>query len=217
VHECDVVCKMKKSVDQKVYIIDDDDAVRDSIGMFFESEGIKFEAFASANAFLRAYDGSQKGCLVVDIRMPGISGLELQDNLNRQNSILPIIFITGHGDLPMAVEAMREGAIDFIRKPIDEENLLHRIQQAFESESGVRKLFQHRKEILLRVELLTDRERQIFELVTRGETNKVIAIELGISERTVEVHRSNVMKKMDAKTMAQLVRMQIQIDYKLQE
>lgn len=208
---------MKKSVDQKVYIIDDDDAVRDSISMFFESEEIEFEAYASADAFLHAYDGSQKGCLVVDIRMPGLSGLELQANLNKQNSILPIIFITGHGDLPMAVEAMRQGAIDFIRKPIDEENLLCRINQAFESESGTRKLFQDRKEILQKVKLLTDRERQIFDLVTRGETNKVIAIELGISERTVEVHRSNVMKKMDAKTMAQLVRMQIQIDYRLQE
>lgn len=203
---------MQPAPGQKVFIIDDDDAVRDSISMFFESEEIPHEVFPSANRFLSVFDGSQKGCLVVDIRMPGLSGLELQAELKKQSSILPIIFITGHGDLPMAVEAMRQGALDFIRKPINQTSLLSRILQAFESESGARKIVEDRQDVLQKVASLSEREKQVFELVTTGETNKVIAIDLGISERTVEVHRSNVMKKMDAKTMAQLVRMQIQVE-----
>jgi len=203
---------MQKSMAQKVYIIDDDDAVRDSISMFFESENMLHETYSSAEQFLQTYDGSQNGCLVADIRMHGLSGLELQTELNRQKSILPIIFITGHGDLPMAVEAMRHGAIDFLRKPIDEESLLSRIQQAFEREHQVRTSQQERVDVLSKLHSLTEREKQVHRLVTEGETNKVIAMELGISERTVEVHRSNVMKKMDARTVAQLVRQQILVE-----
>ena len=197
---------------QRVFIIDDDDAVRDSISMFFESEEIPYEVFSSADKFLLTYDRTQKGCLVADIRMPGLSGLELQAELNRQDSILPIIFITGHGDLPMAVEAMRLGAIDFLRKPIDEKKLLSRVQQAFELELNTRSSLKEKDDILAKLASLTDREKQVFQLVTKGETNRVIAIELGISERTVEVHRSKIMHKMDAKTLAQLVRMQILIE-----
>ena len=197
---------------QKVFIVDDDDAVRDSLSMFLESEEIPHIACASATEFLDIYDSDQKGCLVVDIRMPGTSGLELQAELNRRKSILPIIFITGHGDLPMAVEAMRQGALDFIRKPVDEDKLLNRIQQALEIESGMRRKVDDQAQIQQKAESLTSRERQVFDLVTSGETNKVVAIELGISERTVEVHRASVMNKMGARTMAQLVRMRIQLE-----
>jgi len=197
---------------QKVYIIDDDDAVRDSISLFFEAREILHEAYLSAEQFLESYDGTQKGCVVADIRMQGLSGLELQTELNEQKSILPIIFITGHGDLPMAVEAMRHGAMDFLRKPIDEEKLLARIQQAFERELRVRNSNKEIADTLAKLDSLTDREQQVFQLVTNGKTNKFISIELGISERTVEVHRSNAMKKMDARTIAQLVRMQILIE-----
>lgn len=194
---------------QTVYIIDDDDAVRDSISMFFESENIRNEVYVSAEQFLATYDGTQKGCLVADIRMQGLSGLELQLELNKQKSILPIIFITGHGDVPMAVEAMRHGAIDFLRKPVDQESLLKSIRQAFERESDVRESSAESLEALANYQSLTAREQQVFQRVTKGELNKNIAVELGISERTVEVHRSSGMKKMGAKTFAQLVRLQI--------
>jgi len=194
---------------QKVYIIDDDDAVRDAMSMFFETEDMLHETFASAEQFLQAFDGTQQGCLVVDIRMQGLSGLELQTELNHLKSILPIIFITGHGDLPMAVEAMRQGAIDFLRKPIDEASLLGRIEQAFDRERQLRETDKEKLDTRSKLNALTERERQVYALVTAGITNKVIALELGISERTVEVHRSSVMRKMDASTIAELIRMQI--------
>lgn len=197
---------------QSVFIVDDDDAVRDSLGMLLESEEIPHQSFPSADAFLDAWHDSLNGCLVVDIKMPGRNGLELQAELRKKQSSLPIIFITGHGDLPMAVEAMRQGATDFMRKPVDEENLLERIRQALEVASNVRQKHEDRQAIEARAATLTERENEIFELVTLGHTNKAISIELKISERTVEVHRSNAMKKMDAKTMADLVRMKISME-----
>ena len=170
------------------------------------------QLWVSADAFLLAWDGSQKGCLVLDIRMPGLSGLELQQELIQRECLLPIIFMTGHGDLPLAVEAMRRGAIDFLRKPVDEEALVHRVRQAFEQELGLRKQSMRLADIHNHVATLTEREFEIYKLVTIGETNKIIANGLGISERTVEVHRARVMEKMAATTMAQLVRMRIESD-----
>ena len=194
---------------QRVYIIDDDDAVRDAMSMLLDADSIEHQCFASADEFLDYYDGSQRGCLVLDIRMHGLSGLELQAELKQLGSALPIIFMTGHGDVPMAVEAMRQGAIDFLRKPVSEEDLLERIKQALQEEAGNWDQLVSHRAMQQRLETLTEREYQVFEMVASGEANKVIAHNLGISERTVEVHRSQVMKKLESKTLSQLVRIHI--------
>jgi len=198
-----------KSAEQQVFIIDDDEAVRDSMSMLLETIDLPHRCFATATEFLDFYDGSQRGCIVLDIRMPGMSGLELQQRLKDQNAILPIIFITGHGDIPMAVEAMRLGALDFMRKPFREQDLLDRIQHALEYEAGMRDVLLDRAKILERIATLTGRELEVFERVVQGQANKVIAIDLGISERTVEVHRAQVMRKLEVRTLAQLVRAKI--------
>lgn len=203
---------MTAASQQRVFVIDDDEAVRDAMSMLLETAGIAHTSFAGANDFFDLYDGSQRGCLVLDIRMPGMTGLELQSRLKASKSLLPVIFITGHGDVPMAVEAMRRGAIDFMRKPIKEAELLDRIQQALNHESDIRDQLRIREENRDRINSLTKRENQIFQLVTEGQANKVIAHDLGISERTVEVHRSQVMKKLNARTLAQLVRIRIDLE-----
>ena len=195
---------------QQVFIIDDDEAVRDAMSMLLDADGIAHCCFESANEFFDVYDGSQRGCLVLDIRMPGMSGLELQAQLKTSGSKLPIIFMTGHGDVPMAVEAMRHGAVDFMRKPISEPDLLERIRQALAQESGIWDQIESQEKNRALIDSLTQREKQIFEYVAEGLANKAIAIELDISERTVEVHRSQVMKKLGAKTLAQLVRLHLQ-------
>ncbi|MDH5353417.1 MAG: response regulator [Gammaproteobacteria bacterium] len=191
---------------QRVYIIDDDDAVRDAMSMLLESDSIAHRCFSSADEFFDNYSDDQRGCLVLDIRMPGMTGLELQARLQEMNSTLPIIFMTGHGDVPMAVEAMRQGAVDFMRKPISEDDLLARIHQALQQESSLRDQSQEHYRITALIESLTQRELEVFERVAKGDANKAIAIELGISERTVEVHRSQVMKKLETRNLAQLVR-----------
>lgn len=200
---------MSQNDAQLVYIIDDDDAVRDAMSMLLDADSIDHRCFASAGEFLDHFDGSQRGCLVLDIRMQGMSGLELQSELKQLGSTLPIIFMTGHGDVPMAVEAMRQGALDFMRKPVSEEDLIERIRQALQEEAGNWDQLRNHKAIQQRLDSLTEREFQVFEMVASGEANKVIAHNLGISERTVEVHRSQVMKKLDARTLAQLVRIHL--------
>jgi FixJ family two-component response regulator len=195
---------------QTVYIIDDDDAVRDSMSMLLDSADLPHHCFESADDFFNHHDGTQRGCLVLDIRMPGMTGLELQQQLTKIESTLPIIFITGHGDVPMAVEAMRQGAIDFLRKPINEQDLLDRINQALNQESGNWNQRIDRDQSRELINSLTDRESEVFHLVAEGLANKVIAADLDISERTVEVHRSQVMKKLDVRTLAQLVRIDLQ-------
>ncbi len=196
---------------QQVFIIDDDDAVRDAMSMLLESDSISHRCFASATEFLDYYDGGQRGCLVLDIRMPTMSGLELQAKLNQSKSSLPIIFMTGHGDVPMAVEAMRRGAIDFMRKPVSETDLLERIHQALDEEVGIWDKIQMHRLYSDKLESLTKREHQIFELVAAGMANKAIAHEFDISERTVEVHRAQVMKKLGVKTLAEVVRIHLTI------
>ena len=196
---------------QQIYLIDDDEAVRDSMGMLLDSADLPHHDFASADEFFEHYDGSQRGCLVLDLRMPGMTGLELQQRLNEIDSTLPIIFITGHGDVPMAVEAMRHGAVDFLRKPVGEQDLLERIEQALSQESGEWNQKLDRDDLQIRIESLTEREREVFELVATGLANKAIAANLGISERTVEVHRSQVMKKLEVRTLADLVRIYLQL------
>ena len=198
--------------EQKVLIVDDDEGVREGIGLLLETIGQPSELFGSATEFLEAYDPQKGGCLVLDIRMPRMSGLELQQKLKEQGSTIPIIFITGHGDVPMAVEAMRNGALDFIRKPFREQDLLDRINEALEVDAGKRKSDRSHQQLLDRMSSLSDRETEVFHRVAAGDMNKAIGIDLGISERTVEVHRSNVMKKLDVRTLAQLVRAKIEVE-----
>jgi FixJ family two-component response regulator len=198
---------------QQVFLIDDDEAVRVAMCRLFESAGLEHSSYSSGDQFLQCFTPELTGCLVLDIRMSGISGMEVQRKLNDAESILPIIFMTGHGDLPMAVRAMRLGALHFLRKPVDETELLDSIQQAFEQESKVRQRLSQQRDAANRFNALTDRERQTVELVTDGSSNKSIASDLGISERTVEVHRSSAMKKLGVRTLAQLVRLRIDADH----
>tara|TARA_R110001592_G_scaffold363372_2_gene686216 strand:- start:90489 stop:91112 length:624 start_codon:yes stop_codon:yes gene_type:complete len=197
---------------QTVFIVDDDEGVRESLSLLLDSINQPSELFESALDFLAAYDPARGGCLVLDIRMPRMTGLDLQEKLNEQGSSLPIIFITGHGDIPMAVEAMRRGALDFIRKPFREQDLLDRINEAFTCDTDTRQKLRDQKQLADKIASLTGREHEVFNRVANGEMNKVIAQELNISERTVEVHRSQVMKKLDVRTLAQLVRIKIESD-----
>jgi two-component system response regulator FixJ len=197
---------------QLVYVIDDDEAVRDSMSMLLDSVDLPYRCYASADSFFSQHDGSQRGCLVLDIRMPGMTGLELQQKLAEAGSNLPIIFITGHGDVPMAVEAMRQGALDFLRKPLNETDFLERITSALDQESGNWHEQFDRQQARQRIDSLSAREQEVFHLVAEGTANKAIASALGISERTVEVHRSQVMKKLDARTLAQLVRIHLKAE-----
>ncbi len=195
--------------EQTVYIVDDDEDVREGFGVLMKTVGQRHEVYSSAIEFLDAFRGDMRGCLVLDIRMPRMSGLELQQNLNELGSLLPIIFITGHGDIPMAVDAMRRGALDFVRKPFREQNVLDRINEALDIEAGKRKDLLSKRQIAERMESLSDREREVLELVALGKMNKVVASDLGISESTVEAHRSHLMQKLGVRTLAQLVRVKI--------
>jgi len=194
-----------------VFIVDDDEGVRESLGFLMKSVGLNCSAFASAQQFLDAYDLDIPGCLVLDIRMPGMSGLELQGKLKERQAILPIIFITGHGDVPMAVEAMQNGAVDFIQKPFRDQELLDRINEAMEQDSKNRHGLLQKHDIAARMETLTQREHEVMGLVAAGRANKVIAGDLGVSQRTVEIHRARVMEKMQARSLADLVRMVMRV------
>jgi FixJ family two-component response regulator len=190
-----------------VYIVDDDEAVRESLGLLLESVEQPSQGFASGTDFLAAYNDTLAGCIVLDIRMPGMNGMELQKKLNELNSILPIIFVTGHGDVPMAVEAMQHGAVDFIQKPYREQDLLDKISQALQLDQQQRADLKEKQAIVKRIETLTPRELEVMDMMIDGNANKVIAIDLGISQRTVEIHRSRVMEKMNTHSLAHLVRM----------
>ena len=188
-----------------IYLVDDDEAVRDALGMLFKSIGLEHEAYSSALDFLERYNPARHSCLVADIRMPGLSGLELQQRLNEQRSEVPIIFITGHGDVPMAVTAMKSGAADFIQKPFRDQDLIDRINKALARDLERRKGRAEQDEIRGRIALLTPREREVMERVVRGQANKVIAMDLGVSQRTVELHRARVMRKLRMRSVAELV------------
>ena len=197
---------------QRVFVVDDDEGVRDGLSLLLATVGISCELYESARQFLDAYDADMRGCLVLDIRMPRMTGLDLQKTLLEMGSTLPIIFITGHGDIPMAVEAMRRGALDFIRKPFREHDLLERINEALNiDENAHRKAMDHQV-LAEKLAALSDREKEVFDRVAEGQMNKVIAADLGISERTVEVHRGQVMKKLEVRTLAQLVRVKIDME-----
>jgi FixJ family two-component response regulator len=190
-----------------VFIVDDDAGVRSSIRMLLKSVGIVSTPLSSAQEFLAEFDPVQPGCLVLDIRMPGMSGLELQQELNLLGAILPVIFITGHGDVPMAVEAMQRGAFDFLQKPFRDQDLIDRVRRALMRDTEIRSLMREHDRIQARFESLTPRERQVLDLITEGKPNKVMASDLGLSQRTVEIHRAHVMDKMGAASVAHLVRM----------
>lgn len=188
-----------------VYIVDDDAAVRQSLALLVRSVGLQAESFESGSAFLAAYDPEMSGCLVVDIRMPGLSGLDLQQALKERDCQLPIVFITGHADVAMAVRAMRAGALDFIEKPFRDQELLDRINQALALDETRRAARAEVATIRAQLAGLTPREREVMERIVQGQANKVIAIQLGLSERTVEIHRAKVMAKTGVRSLAELV------------
>jgi FixJ family two-component response regulator len=195
-----------------VFVVDDDDGMRAALSTLLSTVGYTTAVFSSAQDFLQRYKPDEPGCLVLDIRMPEMSGLELQQHLNRTGSMLPVIFITGHGDVPMAVQAMKEGAFEFIQKPFRDQDLLDRINHALQLDAENRKTVARRAEVLRRLESLTPRERQVMDMVVDGGANKVIAIDLGLSERTVEIHRAKVMEKMAARSVAHLVKMHLTLN-----
>jgi FixJ family two-component response regulator len=188
-----------------VYLVDDDEAVRDSLGLLLRSVGLDCTVYGSALDFLEHYDPDRHSCLVADIRMPGLSGLELQQRLNEQNAEIPIIFITGHGDVPMAVNAMKSGATDFIQKPFRDQDLIDRIHKALEQDRERRAGRAQEQVIRERLASLTPRETEVMHRVVRGQANKVIAMDLGVSQRTVELHRARVMRKLKMRSLAELV------------
>ena len=190
-----------------VFIVDDDPSVRKALKRLIESVGLEVETLTSAQEFSDQEQPDKPSCLVLDVRMPGLSGLDLQDELAARGLNMPIIFITGHGNIPMGVRAMKAGAVDFIEKPFDDQALLDAIHQAIEQDRKARLEQAKIREILRRVGLLTHRERQVFALVVTGIFNKQIAFELGTSEKTIKVHRARIMQKMQAKSLADLVRL----------
>jgi FixJ family two-component response regulator len=190
-----------------VFVVDDDEGVRNSLRFLLKSVGLTAVTVPSALEFLKTYDPDQPGCLVLDVRMPGMSGLELQQQLNVRGAMIPVIFITGHGDIPMAVEAMQHGAFDFLQKPFRDQDLIDRIQRALATDHKNRQALKERDRIRIRLDSLTPREREVLDLMMRGKPNKVMAAELGLSQRTVEIHRARVMEKTEASSLAQLVRM----------
>jgi two-component system, LuxR family, response regulator FixJ len=195
-----------------VFVVDDDEGVRNSLRFLLKSVGLASRTLSSASEFLDSYKPSQPGCLVLDVRMPGMSGLELQQQLNLRGATIPVIFITGHGDVPMAVEAMQHGAFDFLQKPFRDQELIDRIQRALERDARSRTVLAQHARIRQRIESLTPREREVLTLMTKGKPNKVMAAELGVSQRTIEIHRARVMEKTAAASLAQLVRMVMDLE-----
>jgi two-component system response regulator FixJ len=194
-----------------VYIVDDDDGMRRALSVLMTTVGFEPTAFARPDEFLAKFDPNRPACLVLDVRMPGMSGLEVQQHLNRSGAMLPVILITGHGDIPMAVQAMKDGAFDFLQKPFRDQDLLDRINAALKLDAENRANVERHADLKQRYESLTPREREVMALVVDGKANKVIAIDLGLSERTVEIHRANVMDKMGARSVAHLVKMHLML------
>jgi len=195
------------SVDAIVYVIDDDESIREALKSLIRSVGLTVQTFASAHEFLESRRADVPACLILDVRMPGLSGLDLQRDLTEANIRIPIIFITGHGDIPMSVRAMKAGAVEFLTKPFRDQDLLDAIQQALERDRLVRSQQADNAELLDRYHSLTPRETEVFGLVVKGLLNKQIALQLGTSEITVKLHRRQVMEKMHAGSLADLVRM----------
>lgn len=191
--------------EQTIYIVDDDEALRDSLVWLLESNRYRVAQFPSAEAFLEAYHADMAGCLVLDVRMPGMSGLELYECLRDRHATLPVVFITGHGDVPMAVSVLKKGAVDFIEKPFSDRDMLQLIEQCLATERESRSRLRQDAVVAHRLDQLTQREMEVLELIIAGRLNKQIADDLGISIKTVEVHRARVMEKMEANSLAELV------------
>lgn len=190
-----------------VHIIDDDEAIRDALSWLLGSRGVAVQTWESAESFLTAYRADVRGCLLLDIRMGGMSGLELFDRLRAQACTLPVIFLTGHADVPMAVSALKRGARDFVEKPFNDNDLVDRLLEALAAEAEAHARSASKADRLTRLATLSSRERQVMDLILEGLMNKVIADRLGISMRTVEVHRARVLEKMGAKTAVDLARL----------
>ncbi|MEM0913501.1 MAG: response regulator transcription factor [Planctomycetota bacterium] len=195
-----------------VYVIDDDEAVLDSLRWLIESIRLPVKTYATAAAFLAELARDAPGCVVADVRLPGMSGLDLQDRLNEMGVTLPVIVITGHGDVPMAIRAMKAGAFDFLEKPFSDEVLLDRVRAALRLEASERRSAEHFQAVAEKRASLTPRERQVMDLVVQGKLNKQIASELELSHKTIEVHRAHVMEKMAARSLAELVRMAVMLE-----
>ena len=191
-----------------IFVVDDDPSIRKALGRLLRSTGYHVETFVSAEEFLQtASDCPGPACLILDVKMPGLNGLDLQDQLKQMDYVMPIVFITGHGDIPMSVKAVKTGAIDFLTKPFDEEDLLRAVQEALKKDMVNRNVMNERQSILQRVQSLTPREYEILTYVITGLLNKQIAYDLDISEKTVKVHRGRVMEKLGLDSVAELVRL----------
>mgnify|MGYP005816785891 CR=1 FL=1 len=201
-----------EAMTRTVFVVDDDDGVRSSLGILLDAAGYSAVPFASATEFLAAYDPERQGCLLLDMRMPGMTGMELLQELAHRGAFLPVIFITGHGDVPMAVEAMKSGAFDFLQKPFSPQDLLERIERALVADTEARQELSKIGDLRRRHATLTPREKEVMALIVAGHANKVIAQDLGLSERTVEIHRARVMEKMATRSVAHLVRMAVQLE-----
>ena len=196
-----------------IYIVEDDDAARESLEALLETAGYRTAAFASGDEFLDSLGSYSGRCLVLDIKMPGMDGLEVQRRLNDSGALLPIVFVTGHGDVAMAVQAMHAGAIDFIEKPIGRDRLLGSVARAIDAGRNVRREEEEKHEIVSRMDRLTGREQDVLGQLVNGKPNKAAARHLGISHRTIEVYRKNVMTKMSAQSLSHLVRMAITAEF----
>ena len=198
---------MTSDLSPKVFVVDDDPAMRDSLVFLIGGVGYACQAFASAEEFLSGLHPGQTGCLVVDVRMPGMSGLDLQKELNARNATLGVIIVTGHGDVPMAVRAIRDGAVEFLEKPVNDQVLLDKINEALRRSEAATELWRRREDVNARRASLTPRESDVLDLVIAGKPNKTIASDLNISVKTVEVHRHNVMEKMGVRSAVELARL----------
>ena len=198
---------MAPTSEPTVFVVDDEADIRDALRMLLASVKLKVETFGSAREFLAAYDPKRAGCMILDVRMPGMSGPELQEQLRANNINIPIIIITGHGDVPTAVRTMRAGAIDVLEKPFSDDLLLERVHQALERDAATRTDQAEREKVASRMARLTPREREVMGAIVQGKLNKVIAADLGLSTRTVEIHRARIMEKMEARSVSTLTRM----------
>ncbi len=195
------------STETIIHVVDDDTAMCESLRWLIESIGFNVKLYNGAKEFLSNYKDEAHGCLLLDVRMPEMSGLELQEQLNKLNINIPVIFITGHGDVPMAVRAMKAGALEFLNKPFNDQELLDCINRAIEYDSQRRRSSGERQVILERLDQLTARERQVLKQLVTGKLNKVIAADLELSIKTIELHRSNIMRKLQSRSLAQIISM----------